>query len=191
MSLNVLIMSVNMLKSRTPVHSNIDDKLIYPEIKLAQDMYIHPILGSALYNKIINDINVSGTPLGASYVTLVDDYVLDTLQNYVLAALPDVLSYQFWNKGMIRKQGDNTELPSMSELMDLSNKYIKKAEWYAERLRQYLVATHTQTVLPEYGDQANRSDAINPSIDVFTSPIYLGDGRTCVHLDKNNCNCNE
>lgn len=186
MSLNVLIMSAELFKNRTAIHTNIDEKLLYPEIKAAEDMYIHPILGTALYNKIINDINVSGTPLGASYVTLVNDYVLDALQNYVLSQLPMSLPFQFWNKGILRKQSDDSELPTMSELVDVSNYYKNRAEFYATRLTRYLQQTSTSSVLPEYLQPGSGIDTIIPDSNNFTMPIFLGgdDCKPCFQLPQ-------
>jgi hypothetical protein len=189
MSLNVLLISDEILKDRTAIHGNIDPKLLYPEIKVAQDMYIHPILGTNLFNKIVNDINVSGTTFG-DYKTLLDDYIIDPLLYYVLAGLPETLSFQYWNKGVVRKVGDSTENPSMSDLIDLSNKYRVRAEWYAERLTKYLKQNASNTVLPEYLDYGNEIDTIAPVNSSFTMPIYLGPARECVHPDRNNCNCN-
>ena len=174
MSLNILIMSVDMLKERTGIHTNTDAKLIYPEIKAAEDMYIHPILGTALYNKIISDINVSGTPLGASYVILVNNYILDCLQNYVLTSLPMAIPFQFWNRGIVRKTGDDTEIPTMAELVDISNFYKQRAEFYATRLTRYLQQTSTSSVLPEFLQPGTGIDTIPPKGDNFTMPIYLG-----------------
>lgn len=188
MSKNVLLISDDILKDRTAVHGNIDAKLLYPEIKVAQDMYIHPILGTALFNKIIDEVD-AGTITG-DYKDLLDDYIIDTLLYFVLAGLPEALSYQFWNKGVVRKSGDNTELPSMSELIDLSNKYRVRAEWYGERLNKYLKQTASTTVLPEYISPGDTLDTINPENQSYTMPIYLG-GEYCPSLDKNNCRCNE
>ncbi len=44
MSLNVLFISVDTIKDRTGLHNNVDEKLILPEIKAAQDIYILPAL---------------------------------------------------------------------------------------------------------------------------------------------------
>lgn len=185
MSLNVLLIGEAILKDRTTLHTNVDPKLLESEIKVAQDMHIHPILGTALYNKIISDISATGTTTGA-YKTLLDDYIVDTLLYYVLAALPMVMSYQFYNKGVIRKQGENTELPQLSELLDLSNNYRVKAEWYGERLMKYLKQTASTTVLPEYLQSGQTIDSITPEASAFTMPIYLGlDFNDS--LDKNNC----
>lgn len=189
MSLNVLLISDVIIKDRTSIHGNIDPKLLYPEIKTAQDMYIHPILGSTLFNKMVTLVNTSGVT--GDYKTLLDNYIVDPLMYYTLASLPVPISYQFWNKGVIRKQGDLTELPSMSELIDLANHYRIRAEWYAERLTKYLKQNATTTVLPEYLEYGNSLETIIPSESNFTMPIYLGEGHECVSLDKNNCNCNE
>lgn len=188
MSKNILLMSDTILKERTAVHGNIDPKLLYPEIKAAQDMFIHPILGTALYNKLITDIDTNVSGVTGDYKTLLDDYIIDPLLYYVLSELPEALSYQFWNKGVLRKVGDNTESPSMSELVDLSNKYRQRAEWYGERLTKYLKQNATESFLPEYIQPGDGIDTIQPENSTFTMPIYLGDGYDCQSLDKNNCN---
>lgn len=186
MSLNKLLISADMIKSRTGIHTNIDEKLLYPTIKLCQDMYVHPLLGSDLYNKIINDVpNVTG-----DYQDLLDNYIIDVMVWYVLSESVTDVSYQMWNKGVVRKSGDNTENPSPDELQMLSDKYKRRAEWYGERLRNYLVANSTTTFLPEYYNGNSDIDDINPQGNSFTMPIYLGDTVECVHLDKNNCRCN-
>lgn len=190
MSLNILLISEAVLKDRSSIHGNIDTKLLFPVIKVAQDMYIHPILGTALYNKLLSDINVSG--LTGDYKDLLDDYIIDTLIYYVLSELPDAISYQFWNKGVIRKQGDSTETPSMSELVDISQKYRTWAEFYGERLTRYLKQNASSSLFPEYLQPGDGIDTIHPENTSFTMPIYLGDGYGCgcQSLDKNNCNCN-
>jgi hypothetical protein len=189
MSKNILLIGVEAIKDRTQIHDNIDEKLIYPEIKTAQDMYIHPILGTALFDKLVTDIDTTGTTTG-DYKTLLDNYIVDALVYYVLAALPEALSFQFWNKGVVRKQGDSTELPTMSELFDIASRYRAKAQWYGERLTMYLKRVSSSSVLPEYLSPGDNLDTITPEGSAFSMPIYLGDYKVCQHLDKNNCNCN-
>lgn len=183
MSKNVLLLSEDILKDRTSIHGNVDPKLLYPEMKAAQDMYILPILGTALYDKIVGDINASGTTTGV-YKILLDDYIVDALLYYVMAGLPDAISFQFWNKGVVRKSGDNTELPSMSELADISNKYRIRAEWYGERLNKYL--KQNSSSFPEYESPGDGLDTISPENSSYTMPIYLGNEKS-YSLDKNNC----
>ena len=192
MSRDILLISDTMIKERTAVHGNIDPKLLYPEIKVAQDMYIHPILGTALFNKLLTDV-AAGT-LAGNYKTLVDRYIVDALIYFTLAELPTTISYQFWNKGVLRKQGDNTELPSMSDLIDIASKYKQRAEYYANRMRLYL--KEYDTLFPEYISPGNGLDDIQPDNHAFTIGIYLGLDSDCPKTfeekyqgDTPNCGC--
>lgn len=177
MSENVLLISDTMIKERTAIHGNIDPKLIYPDIKVAQDMYIMPILGTALYNKlqtIISDGTITSNPANVNYKSLIDKYLVDALMYYTLSELPTTISYQFWNKGVVRKQGENTDLPTMAELIDLSNKYKNRAEFYAQRLRLYII-DKAPSWFPEYLNPGSTIDTVTPEQRNFTMPIYLGD----------------
>lgn len=170
-----------MIKERTAIHGNIDPQLLYPDIKVAQDMYILPILGSALFNKlqtIIADNTITSDVALVNYKNLMDRYVVDTLIYYTLAELPSTLSYQFWNKGVVRKHGESTELPSMSELIDIANKYKNRAEFYGNRLRLYL-RQNAPVMFAEFISYGNGVDDIYPSHKTFTMPVWLGDDSSC------------
>jgi hypothetical protein len=176
MSENILLISDTMIKERTAIHGNIDPKLIYPDIKVAQDMYIMPILGTALYNKLltaIGDGSISSDTTNVNYKNLIDKYLVDALMYYTLSELPTTISYQFWNKGVTRKIGQDSENPSMSELIDLSNKYKNRAEFYAQRLKQW-IRQNAATMFPEYLNPGNGIDTVTPEHRAFTMPIYLG-----------------
>lgn len=173
MSKNTLLIMPQIIKDRTGVHTNIDDKLLYPEIKAAQDMYILPLLGSNLFKKIQDDIEDNA--LTGNYKDLVDDYIIDCLINYVLAELPDGLSVQFWNRGLSRKTGDDTQPLSMTEMYNVVSKYRNRAEHYAKRCRLYLIQNGT-AMFPQYSSVLNGVDAIAPDRVSFVSPIYLGGG---------------
>jgi len=178
MSLNTLLLSDEMIKERSIVHGNTDPKLIYPDIKIAQDMYILPIIGTALYNLLQARINAADWTGYTNYKSLLDNYIVDALVNYTLMQLPMSVSYQFWNKGMVRKNGQDTELPTMSELMDISNRYKDRGEFYGNRLKMYLRQNGT-TMFPEYFQPGTGVDTIYPDQNTFTMPIYLGDDCGC------------
>lgn len=172
MSKNILMVSVKMLKERTSIHDNIDEKLIYPEIKAAQDLFILPLLGTNLFNKLLNDIDTNA--LAGNYKILVDDYLIDTLCNYVISELPLGLTYQFWNKGVQAKTTDSSNTPSMSDLFDVAAKYKRRAEEYAQRARLYL-RQNSPTMFLEYINPGSGIDTVIPERQAFSNPIYLGD----------------
>lgn len=171
MSLNILFISVQSIKDRTGLHANVDEKLVLPEIKTAQDMYILPALGSTLYNKLQSA--VSASTLNANEQGLLDNYVADCLIYYVMSELPMGLSYQFYNKGLLRKSGDNTENPSMQDMIDVANRYRTRAEFYKQRLIKYL--RQNNTLFPEYLNFTSGIDTIVPDLEGYTSSLYLED----------------
>ena len=195
MSLNVLFISVDTIKDRTGLHNNVDDKLVKPEIKTAQDMYILPALGSALYNRL--QAGITANNLTSDEISLLDNYIVDTLVNFVLSELPQGMSFQFYNKGLLRKQGDNSEYPSMQDMIDIANRYRSRAEFYKQRLIKYL--KQNNVLYPLYLNFGSGIDAIKPEHDGYTSTIYLGDDYCCkgkktfkemYQGDNSNC-CNE
>jgi hypothetical protein len=178
MSKNILLISDTILKDRTAIHGNIDPKLIYPDIKYVQDAFIKPILGSALFDKL-QALVADGTilqPGNSDYKLLLDEYLIDTLVYYTLAELPVNISYQFWNKGVVRKQGQDTDLPSMAELVDISNRHKSKGEYYGNRMKLFIIDQNSrlQKYL-EYTNPGSTVDTVNPDQRQFTSPIYMGD----------------
>jgi hypothetical protein len=162
----------SVIKERMSLHDNIDDKLIYPEIKAVQDLYIMPILGSTLFNKILNDI--ANNTLTGNYKSLVDNYVVECCCNYVMAELPEGLNYQYWNKGVSQKVVDNATQPSMSEMYSIVAKYKSRAEHYAKMLRNYLIE-YADEYFPEYLNFVSGVDVVHPERVSYSSPIYLGD----------------
>jgi len=175
MSLNTLFISVQSIKDRTGLHANVDEKLVLPEIKTAQDMYILPALGSTLYNKLQSAIN--GSTLNNNETLLLNNYVTDCLIYYVMSELPMGLSYQFYNKGLLRKSGDNTENPSMQDMIDVANRYRTRAEFYKQRLIKYL--RQNNNLYPEYLNFTSGIDTIIPDLEGYTSSLYLEDDCMC------------
>jgi len=174
---NTLFISVSTIKERTGLHANVDDKLILPEIKTAMDMYIHPLLGSGLYERLQDGVNNNN--LTADEVALLDNFVTDTLIYYVLSELPTGLSYQFYNKGLVRKTSDNTDQPQMQDLLDISARYRKRAEFYAERMVKFLKQNAAQGKYNLYLNPGSGLDAIHPDNSAYSTTIYLGDCEGC------------
>ena len=175
MSKNTLFISVQTIKDRTGLHANVDEKLVLPEIKTAQDMYILPALGSALYNELQTAIDTN-TYTGLQ-TTLLDDYIVDCLVYFVMSELPMGLSYQFYNKGLIRKTGENQESPSMQDMIDVANRYRARAEFYKQRLIKYL--KQNNALYPNYLNFGSGIDSIKPDNEGYTVSMWLGDNGCC------------
>jgi hypothetical protein len=175
MSKNTLFISVQSIKDRTGLHANVDEKLVLPEIKTAQDMYILPALGSALYAEL--QTAVEANSFTNLQTTLLDDYIVDCLIYFVMAELPQGLSYQFYNKGLIRKTGENQESPSMQDMIDIANRYQARAEFYKQRLIKYL--KQNNALYPNYLNFGSGIDSIKPDNEGYTVSMWLGDNGCC------------
>ena len=175
MSKNTLFISVQSIKDRTGLHANVDEKLVLPEIKTAQDMYILPALGSALYAEL--QTAVEANSFTNLQTTLLDDYIVDCLIYFVMAELPQGLSYQFYNKGLIRKTGENQESPSMQDMIDIANRYQARAEFYKQRLIKYL--KQNNALYPNYLNFGSGIDSIKPDNEGYTVSMWLGDSGCC------------
>lgn len=170
MSANVLFISPALVKARTGISSFIDDKDIKPQIKVAQDMYIQPALGSTFY-KALQD-GVENSSLTANESALIDDYITDALMWYTVAELPMALGYQFFSKGVLQKTAEESNTPSRADLELLQRQYMNKAEFYKTRLINYLRENYTR--FPEYFNPGIGYDVIQPELKAYTCPIYLG-----------------
>ena len=176
MSANILMISEQSFKDFTIASNNIDLKNLTQIIKMTQDRYIHPLCGSALYNKILNLISTGDITLvgNAKYKTLLDNFLTDTLFNYVLGELPMAMQYKFVNKGVLKKTSENSEQPTFAELQSISKYYQGYAEWYAERTINYLTAN--SETYPEYLNPGTDITAIWPISNQYRVAINLGNG---------------
>jgi hypothetical protein len=181
---DTVFISVETLKERTGLHANVDPKLVISEIMTAQDMYILPLLGTALYVKLQNDIEGSGTT--GNYTTLVNDYITNALVYYTMAELPMPLTIQFYNKGLIRKTSENTDNPDMKDLIMIADRYRTRAEFYAQRLVEYLKANHT--LFAEYDSPGSTFDTILPENGGYEAPMYLGEDCPGTYLPVSDSN---
>jgi hypothetical protein len=175
---NICFINVNTIKERSALHSNVDDKLILPELLSAQDMFILPALGTALYDRLQDGIENNN--LTADEVDLLDNFITNPLVYYTLSELPVGLSYQFYNKGLVRKTSDNTDTPNMQDLIDVASRYRTRAEFYTQRLIKHLKQVSSTTdKFQEYVNYGSGVDIIKPDHDAYQASIWLGDEYGC------------
>lgn len=169
MSKNILLVSVKDFKELTATHTNTDEKLIRPELKAAQDIFIRDLTGPALYDKLLTLVQLGTLKdvVNVNYLNLVNDYLVDALINYTMYELPDATSYQFTNKGVAQKTGESVQTLDKNLLDSIKGKYKIRAEHYAERARVYLV--ENSRLFPEY----NAGGSCGSASNVFSCPFNL------------------
>src|SRR5687768_5388147 len=96
----VLFISEQTVKDRSVINDAVDGKMLKQVILGVQEEKIHPLLGTALYNRIIEGI--TGADLTANETTLLEDYLHNVMLYYVVAEMPMVLGYKFYNKNVLK-----------------------------------------------------------------------------------------
>lgn len=175
MALNITyIIDEATIKDLTTIDSNVDVKLLEKAIRNAQDIQIQTALGTALYRKILSDIDAN--TLAGDYLTLTDQYVSPALVEWVNFYAKPHLLYKLRNKSIDTQGGDSSSPISEGEMRQLREEDKNLAEWYTQRLKDYLCENHE--LFPEL-DQNNTADMIQPDKDNYTTNIFLGDEKTC------------
>ena len=170
MSLNILFITTSLFKERTGASNAIDDKQLFPMIKVAQDIYIQPTLGSTLYKRLQSGIDANN--LNNNEKLLLNEYVTDSLIWYTMSMLPMVMGYQLFSKGFLQKTTDDSVTPSRADLELIEQKYKSMAEFYSNRMVKYLQENYK--LYYEYLNYGMGLDVIFPEKKAYTSPIYLG-----------------
>jgi hypothetical protein len=166
---NTLLISEAKVKAFTDINNNLDPSLIKSTIREAQIIHITRLLGTKLYDKIIDDVD-AGTLTG-NYKSLVDDYVQDSLLYWSYYESLESIYLRPRNNGLLQPQGGDNALSVDMLIYDKKRRSVKnKAEYFSERLVDYLCFNNS--LFPEYGTEQN--DEIFPDAGTqFKSPIVF------------------
>jgi hypothetical protein len=166
---NTLLISEAKVKAFTDINNNLDPSLIKSTIREAQIIHITRLLGTKLYDKIIDDVD-AGTLTG-NYKSLVDDYVQDSLLYWSYYESLESIYLRPRNNGLLQPQGGDNALSVDMLIYDKKRRSVKnKAEYFSERLVDYLCFNND--LFPEYGTEQN--DEIFPDAGTqFKSPIVF------------------
>ena len=161
----VLFVSENKIKDSTALGGNIDNEFIVPYLKISQKKYIETKLGTDLFEKLQADITAGS--LAGVYQTLVDDYIQDALVHWGFYECLPFLRVRVANNGIGVKTSENLESLSQEDLHTLREEIRNTAEFYTERLVDYLCNNNSD--YPEYS--TNTGADVNPDKNVFYSGL--------------------
>lgn len=155
--MNTLLISETTLKKQTAINSNVNAEYIVPSIRKAQDIGLQPLIGTVLFKKLCALVEDGiGDTANAAYKLLLDDYITPYLCNKVMAELQIVLFAKIRNEGVVTSQDQQTQQLSMSECEYVRKKYEYDADFYGNRLTDYLHAN--SSTYPEYCQRESVAD---------------------------------
>lgn len=153
----------------TSVDENVNYKKLQPVIWDCQELYIQDVLGTPLYNDLKD--GVVNTNLTSDEQTLLEDYVVPCLINYVMMESQLPLLYKMRNKSVNTDRSDFSDPVSIEQHKYIVDQYRMKAEKYAEKIEAFLCAN--STTYPKYTTYT-QSDEVRAQGQRPTVPIYLG-----------------
>lgn len=157
----ILFCSAAYIKENTVLHYNVDDGYIKPLIDNAQNMFIRPILGSALFDEILEEIQANTVTVpNATLIT----QLLPALKWEVCHKFTRIGTYKLSNKGTGTKSGDGFTALGESELITAKNIYKDNADFYRKKLMLFLKANEID--YPLYRNPPSGSDVVIPEKDV-------------------------
>lgn len=168
----ILLITTKYLKDNSTINLNVDDELLRPNIIKAQNLRIESILGSDLFNEILDAVT-NGTVSGDTETLLVD-YIQPTIVEWAIyEALPS-LNYKLTNKSVAKKDSDNSTPVELNELSFVREGFRSSAEYYSNRITKFIEANISK--YPKYYTNSTVDD-IKPSKNNYFSGFYLGDNR--------------
>ena len=167
----VLFISEDKLKDSTAINLNVDVNLLLPYVRQAQKLYVETKLGTDL-NQKLKDLIVAGT-LGdvanAAYKTLIDDYIGDMLPNWAFYHAIPFLRFKIENGNIYSKTSETGNSLSTDEAQHLREEVRNTAEYYTERLIDYIC--NNNTLFPEYN--TNTGADVDPDRNAYYNGMNL------------------
>lgn len=162
---NTFLISEAKLREFTDLANNVDSALIKNAIRESQDISLQRIIGTLLYEKIMDlvdsgDINDSTY---SDYKTLLDSYIQDFLIYAAYYYALDVIYLRSRNNGLIQPNGGENSDAVDRSLYNMKRQSVEnKMEYYAERLTNYII--EEDSLFPELND-SNKLYEQNPNYD--------------------------
>ena len=146
----VLFISEERLKDSTTIGLNVDPALLLPYIKQSQKLYIETRIGTNLSDKL-KALIVAGTVNNVgneAYATLLNDYIAEVLPSYCLWMAVPFLRYKIENGNIYSKTSETGTALTTEEAQQLRNEVLNTAEYYMERMVDYLC--NNSSLFPEF-----------------------------------------
>ena len=128
----VLFISEEKLKQSTAIQGNVDVEYLLPYIQVAQDKYLSPKLGGKLYD-YISDLIANG----------------EMLVHFAFFECIPFLRYKIQNGNIYAKTSETGQALSRTEAQDLREEVRNTAEFYQNRLIEFLCCESSS--YPLYG----------------------------------------
>jgi len=132
------IVTTNDLKNFTSIGENVDVDLLFPHLLIAQQLYLQPVLGDALYSDIVTRFD--DEQLTGDTQTLYEQYIIPAVAYSAWFSVAPFLNYKTQRTGL-STQGTDTLTPITPQEFGIYNARVQNFKtYYLNRLEDYLIA---------------------------------------------------
>ena len=137
---NILLISEDFIKTNSGLNDNVWSSYLTPAIREAQDIKLQQILGSNLYQSLLDKVvdgSIKNTDFKA-YKTLLDEHIQLYLMYQTISDLVPIIGVKLTNLGVVVSNDEHVQNLSQSERELVQTYYGQRAEFYGKRLQEYL-----------------------------------------------------
>lgn len=144
MGLTTILIKQEELTRNTLIGGNVDVDRYLQAIKACQNLLIKPILGTALYNKIVADYETNS--LSGLYLEMFDDYIKEMIIHGSAEIYISQGAYMISNNGITKTKTESSETISKEEVDYLVQASRKLYTLYEEQFLNWIKVN----TIPEY-----------------------------------------
>jgi len=132
----ILFISPAKLKKETALGGSVDDEILSPYIRLAQEMYILPTLGQSLYDDLKTKVE-EGT-ISGNDETLMEDYIAPALVQLAFSEALPFIRVRIVNNGVTIMDSEQSTAATYGDMKPLMNRAKDLGQFHIERLMEYI-----------------------------------------------------
>ncbi len=170
---NVLLVSEGKLKSFTNINKNVDIDAIRAELGVSQDLHLQPLLGTKFYKHLLSQVSATGNTFNNDELELVNEYISPFLINVSYFEMIPHLHYRTMNRSIVEGQMESATSVDAETMKYLRGIQKQRAEFYKQRLQDYLITGEGQNKFPDYLSYSTMDGMIPDKSSKYNSPIVL------------------
>jgi len=171
-----LFIDPQTIKDKSDIDNNVDDSYIINATVKVQDFIIRPLIGTSLYDKIVDGIINDDLPI--EYKNMVLEYMYTILINGCVSFLIKSGTYKITSAGVVKSGSADFPTLSNTELNSVMKEFQKLIDSDSQLLYDYLDVN--SSTFPEFYETPDVGNSANLSLS--TRDFYI---------DKNQLYSNE
>jgi hypothetical protein len=169
--MGVLLISEIKLKNFTNINRNVDMSVLKAEIQVCQDIDLQTLLGAKFYHHLLSQVTATGNTFNVYELELVNEFIQPwMIQQAYYTAIPQI-HYRTMNRGIVEGDAENAKSVDIDTMKYLRSIQKERADFYRQRLMDYLLTGKGQNRFPDYLSY-NLRDGMYPDKTIsYRNPI--------------------